>query len=122
MPALDMQLCGGLLQFVLVVLDPGIDRRRRSCSYIGGDPAAQFGHPRSDCAGLQTVPALIIGRSEPICGCAGKYTDAPELTGVSLVDLVFTGVVGPVRIVTEHGGGDAETQEDVMIAALGIEN
>jgi hypothetical protein len=39
---------------------------------------------------------------------------------LGLIVLVFTGVVRPIRIVPQHGGGNAESKENVVITPLGI--
>src|ERR1051326_4202129 len=65
-------------------------------------------------------PLPRIYRCSPIGSRSGEHAHAPELACIRLVNLVFAGVMGPVGIVTQHCGGNAQAEKSVVIAALSV--
>jgi len=71
---------------------------------------------------LLLFPFLRSRSSHPEGRRAGENTHPSKFTGIGLINFVFTGVVRPVWIVAEHGGGNAEAKENIVVAALCVRN
>src|SRR5450432_114732 len=71
---------------------------------------------------FERLPSGGICTADKVCCRSCHRPDSTKLAGIRLVDLVFAGVVGPVGIVTEHGGRNSKTEEYIVVAALSVGN
>src|SRR6478609_5204441 len=70
----------------------------------------------------ERLPSGGICTANKVCGRSCHRPDSTKFTCIRLVDLVFTGMVCPVGIMAEHGGGNAEAEEYIVVAALCVGN